>query len=158
MRHLFSPPDVGSVASTGLLVLRLVAGFGLCLHGYSKITKATSWMGPESWAPPILQGLAAVAEFGGGLALLFGLLTPLACLGIICVMATAIVSVHLAHGHPFVAKGGPSYEIALMYLAVAFSTMMTGPGVFSIDALLFKRKLVMPSTVERRQTVSSVID
>lgn len=153
MNRIFSPPDVGSAASLGLLVLRVAAGLGLAMHGFSKVQNMTSWMGPDSWAPPFLQALAALAEFGGGLALALGLFTPLACLGIMCVMATAIFAVHVPQGHPFVGKKG-SYELPLLYLTTAFSLMLTGPGAFSIDRLIFRKKLFTPTTVERRETIS----
>lgn len=157
MNRVFSPPDLGSAASLGLLALRVVAGLALAMHGYPKIQHMTSWMGPDSWAPPVLQALAAIAEFGGGLALALGIFTPLACLGILCVMATAIFAVHVPHGDPFVSAGAGkrgSYELPLLYLASAFSVMLTGPGSCSVDALFFKKKLVTPTTVERRETVS----
>ncbi len=131
---------VGKKGSVGLLVLRLVAGAGMIMHGYPKLAHATSWMGAESWAPGWLQAMAVACEVGGGLFLALGLLTPLACLGILCVMVTGMLSVHIPAGHPFVAKGGPSYESALLYFAIAFSYLMVGPGLFSIDALLFRRR------------------
>lgn len=131
---------VGTKGSVGLLLLRLVAGSGMMLHGIPKLGHAASWMGAESWAPGWLQAMAVGCEVGGGALLALGLLTPLACLGILGVMATAMFAVHIPAGHPFVAKGGPSYESAFMYFAVAFAFLMVGPGRFSIDALLFKRK------------------
>lgn len=153
MKHLFSPPDVGSAASLGLLLLRITAGLGLVFHGYGKIQNPMGWMGADSWAPGLLQGLAAFAEFGGGLALLFGLLTPLACIGILCVMAAAMTTVHFPAGHEFVAKGKPSYELAMLYFSIGFSLLLTGPGAFALDALLFKKKLVNPIVVKKRQSV-----
>lgn len=157
MKRAFSPPDLASAASLGLLALRVCAGLGLAMHGYPKIQHMTSWMGPDSWAPPFLQALAAIAEFGGGLALALGLFTPLACLGILCVMATAIFAVHVPHGDPFVSAGPgkrASYELPLLYLASVMSIMFTGPGSFSLDALLFKKSRSMPVLTERRDTVS----
>lgn len=131
---------VGPKASIGLLFLRLVAGLGMVMHGFPKLAHATSWMGAESWAPGWLQAIAVACEVGGGALLALGLLTPLACLGMLGVMATAMFAVHIPAGHPFVAKGGPSYETALLYFAIALSFLMVGPGLFSIDALIFRRK------------------
>jgi putative oxidoreductase len=96
------------------------------------------WMGPNATMPGVLQCLAAISEFGGGLALIFGLLTRLASLGIVSTMVVAIATVHLPNGHAFVNTAhGPSYEIAAVYLACAVLFVLIGAGRFSLDALLF---------------------
>ena len=77
MSRLFGPFITGPGA-VGLLVLRLVAGSALMLHGWPKIQNPFGWMPPQSPVPGILQALAALSEFGGGLALILGLLTPIA--------------------------------------------------------------------------------
>ena len=101
-------------------------------------------MGGEG-VPSFLQALAALAEFGGGIALLLGLLTPLAALGIVCQMLGALFMVHFPMGHPFVAAtGGPSYELPLVYLALAILLLVMGPGRWSFDALLFGRTREKP--------------
>ena len=73
-----APSDLGGTAAVGLLILRLVAGAAIALHGWPKIQSATSWMGPDAPVPGVLQLLAALAEFGGGICWVLGLLTPLA--------------------------------------------------------------------------------
>src|SRR3989338_5008993 len=90
----------GAVA---LLALRLVAGPAFILHGWPKFQHAFTWLGPQ--VPSWLQALAAFAEFGGGIAILIGLLTRLAALGIACVMLFAIFMVHVPKGDPFVGPG-----------------------------------------------------
>lgn len=128
---------VGGRAAVGLLIARLVFGTGIAFHGWSKIQNPFGWMGVDAPVPGILQALAALSEFGGGIALIFGLLTPLAMLGLACTMLTAITTVHLAQGHPFVGRGGPSYELATLYLAFAILMIVAGPGRHSLDARLF---------------------
>jgi putative oxidoreductase len=129
------PAFVRGPGAVGLLLLRLVVGAVFILHGWPKIQNPTGWMGPSADMPGVLQALAAVAEFGGGAALVLGLLTPLAALGIACTMATAIYKVHW--NDPFVgAPGKPSKELAAVYLAAALLFLLLGPGLLSLDALL----------------------
>jgi putative oxidoreductase len=139
MRHFFYCDTVGRVGSVGLFLLRLVMGVAFMFHGWPKIQNPLAWMGPESPVLGILQALAALAEFGGGMALIAGFLTRLASLGIMSNMIVALGMVHLPHGDPFVSKaGGPSYELAAVYLACAVLFVLLGPGRFSVDAILFR--------------------
>ena len=149
MKRFLYPNPSSASAAAGLLILRLIAGAGLMQHGWPKIQHAFNWMPPEAPVPGIFQALAALAEFGGGLALIVGLLTPLAALGIAFTMLAAIGMVHLSAGHPFVnASGGPSHELAAVYLATALLLLLAGPGRYSLDALLFRRFAAPDSRVE----------
>jgi len=74
MRHLLYCDTVGRIGSAGLLLLRVVMGIAFLFHGWPKIQNPLGWMGPESPVPAIFQALAALAEFGGGMALIVGLL------------------------------------------------------------------------------------
>lgn len=142
MRKVLYAGEVGCRGSVGLLLLRVVMGAAFMFHGWPKIQNASAWMDAHgsSGMPPFLQAAAAVSEFGGGLALILGLLTPLAALGLACTMAVAIGMVHLRMGHSFVAAPGqPSYELAAVYLAAAILFLLAGPGKYSLDGLLFGR-------------------
>ena len=136
------PGFIGGSGAVGLLVLRLVAGSAMVLHGWPKIQNAFSWMGPDAPVPGVLQAASALAEFGGGLCWMLGLLTPVASFLMICNMAVAITTVHLKLGHPFVAStpGGSSFEPALGYLAVAVAILLAGPGKLCADFLIFGRR------------------
>lgn len=146
MRRFF-PTFISGWGAATLLVVRVVMGVAFILHGWPKIQNPMGWMnamGGEG-VPSFLQALAALAEFGGGIALLLGLLTPLAALGIVCQMLGALFMVHFPMGHPFVAAtGGPSYELPLVYLALAILLLVLGPGRWSLDALLFGRTREKP--------------
>jgi putative oxidoreductase len=110
MRGLFYPDWRNRPTSVGLLLLRLAMGAAFIFHGWPKIQHPFGWMGPDASVPGVLQFLAALSEFGGGMALILGLLTRLAALGIGATMTVAITTVHLPHGDPFVAAtGGRSY-------------------------------------------------
>jgi putative oxidoreductase len=98
-------------------------------------------MGPDANVPGIFQALAALSEFGGGLAWIIGLLFPLASLGMAFTMAVAAYSHAFLWGDPFVAKGGGgSYELALVYLCLSVLFIAVGPGRLSLDRLLFGRR------------------
>ena len=146
MRRFF-PTFISGWGAATLLVVRVVMGVAFILHGWPKIQNPMGWMnamGGEG-VPSFLQALAALAEFGGGIALLLGFLTPLAALGIVCQMLGALFMVHFPMGHPFVAAtGGPSYELPLVYLALAILLLVMGPGRWSFDALLFGRTREKP--------------
>ncbi|MGA2257540.1 MAG: DoxX family protein [Thermoguttaceae bacterium] len=159
MWHLLYCDTVGRIGSVGLLVLRLVMGAAFMHHGWSKIQNPMGWMGPEASMPAILQALAAISEFGGGLALIAGLLTRLGSLGITSVMVVALATVHLKLGHPFVAAkpGGPSYELPAVYLACAVMFLLLGPGRFSLDALLFGKLLGPQETGQNDVQSSSLV-
>lgn len=140
MRKVLYAGGVGCRGSIGLLLLRVAMGAAFMFHGWPKIQDPMHWMGEHgAGIPGQLQAAAAVSEFGGGLALILGLLTPLAALGIACTMATALGMVHLRMGHSFVASapGQPSYELAAVYLAAAILFVLIGPGKLSLDNLLF---------------------
>jgi putative oxidoreductase len=138
MRKLF-PIFVGGWGGVALLLVRLVMGLAFILHGWPKIQNPMGWMNAMggSGVPSFLQALAALAEFGGGIALILGLLTPIAAFGLVCQMIGALVLAHLPQGHPFVSQSGPSYELPLAYLGLAILLIALGPGKWSIDAMLF---------------------
>lgn len=139
-------------AAVGLLIIRLVFGLGLALHGYQKLSSPGGpfgWGGDLPFHPPaFFQGLATLAEFGGGLALMIGLLTPLSALGILITMATAILKLHWACGAHYVAiTPGPDYELAGHYFTFALAMLFSGPGSISVDALIFGRRFRDPAYV-----------
>jgi putative oxidoreductase len=128
--------------SFGLLVLRLIVGAAFILHGWPKIQNPMGWMGDS--VPPILQLASALAEFGGGIALILGLLTPIVAGALAINMAVALFMVHIPKGHAFVSQGpGGSFELPLVYLGVMVALFFVGPGRFSLDAALWKPRYVV---------------
>src|SRR5258706_3943222 len=84
--------------------------------------------------PPLFWALlAALGEFGGGLLVALGLLTPLGALGTMGAMFFAMVKVHWSKGF-WNSKGG--IEFTLTLLVVAFALGLAGPGNFSLDHLI----------------------
>lgn len=140
MKKIFAVRSHAKDADLALMVLRIVIGLAFMLHGWGKIQSPFSWMGPESAVPGVFQFLAALSEFGGGLALILGLLTRLAALGLASTMAGAVFMHAVQRGDPFVSKGGASYELAAVYFFFAVYIVVNGPGRFSLDRKVFGAK------------------
>ena len=146
MKNFFFHPRYyfDGAGAVGLLILRLLIGCALAIHGFQKIQSPGGffgWMGPD--VPGFLQGLATFSEFFGGLALIVGLLTQLACLGVMSTMFVAVLSTFTNAKMPtyFIKPPGASgdaIESALGYFVIALAIFLIGPGLLSIDAILAK--------------------
>jgi putative oxidoreductase len=127
----------------GLLVLRLVVGLLLAGHGAQKLFGLFGGHGLRGTAGFFEQiGLkpghfhatsAGLLEFGGGLLLALGLLTPVASAALIAVMTAAVITVHAPKG-VWATNGG--YEYNLTIAAAAFALAAVGAGGWSIDHAL----------------------
>lgn len=139
LRAVLFPEAPSTPTSVGLLVLRGVAGAAMASHGWGKIQNPFHWMDKAAEPPPaFLQALAALAEFGGGLALVVGALTVVASFGIACTMVKAM-QVHISGGDPF-----GKWELAALYFCISLLLLLSGPGRFSLDALV-RRRLTPPA-------------
>jgi putative oxidoreductase len=130
--------------SYGLLALRLALGMIMAAHGAQKLF---GWFGGPGLrgiagmfgghlrfrAPLLVALVGGLAEFGGGLLLASGLLTPLAALAIAAMMINAAATVHWRNGF-WATNGG--YEYNLLILVTAAAVAATGPGRYSLDALI----------------------
>jgi putative oxidoreductase len=136
--HFFQPNHYSKRQSLALLLLRLIVGSAFFIHGSEKIHTPFSWMPPQAPIPALLQFLAAISEYAGGISLILGLITPLASLGIACTMASATYMHMMVRHDPFVnLTGGMSYEPALGYLGIVILFLAMGPGKFSLDKVIF---------------------
>ena len=141
IKNLLAIRQVSSFTDVALLLTRFVAGIGMMFHGWTKIQNPFGWMGEGAIAPGIFQALAALSEFGGGLALVVGFLTPLSLLGIASTMSVAVYVHAIVKGDPFVGKGG-SYELAAIYLCLSILLIAVGPGRLSADRAIFGLSLI----------------
>ena len=127
----------------GLVILRSVVGLTLAAHGVQKLfgwfggyglDGTGQFMETLGFHPGRRHAaLAGLTETGGGVLLALGLLTPLGAALSASVMLVATITVHLKAG--FFAAGG-GYEYNLVLAAAALSVAFSGPGAFSLDALL----------------------
>ena len=126
-----------------LLIARIILGLGIAAHGAQKLfgwfggygIKGTGGFFETIGFRPgnFFAAAAGLGEFGGGVLTLLGIGGPIGPAIIIMVMLVAILTVHLGHGF-FVTKNGS--ELPLMYISGALLLMFTGPGPYSLDALL----------------------
>ncbi|GAA2610563.1 DoxX family protein [Actinomadura fulvescens] len=129
-------PDVG------LLIGRLALGAIFIAHGWQKLTDtghaAVTKMfdGIGIPLPSVAAAFATWVELLGGIALVLGVLVPLAGLLLAIDMAGAFWYVHMDKGF-FADKGG--YEFVMILGATALALALTGAGRFSLDGMLFDR-------------------
>lgn len=138
LKRFLQPVPQPVLASAALLLLRLIVGAAFVIHGSQKMQSPFEWMGPQSPIPGFFQLLAAISEFGGGIAWMLGLLTPIAALGIGCTMTVAVFIHSMVMKDPFVnLTGGSSFELASAYLCIAILLLVLGPGKISLDNKIF---------------------
>ena len=121
-----------------LLILRIVFG-GLMLygHGWGKLTgfaeKAPVFRDPIGIGSTPSMILAMWAEVFCALLLVVGLATRLAAIPL---MITMLVAAFLVHLHdPF-----PKFELPLLYLAGYAALLLMGPGRYSLDGWMARRR------------------
>ncbi|HLH62232.1 MAG TPA: DoxX family protein [Ktedonobacteraceae bacterium] len=133
---------MGISLSLGLLLLRLVAGLTIAAHGAQKLF---GWFGGPGFAGTMKMqermgfkphalwaSFVILGEFGGGLSLALGFLTPLGAAGIFGAMFMAIAKSHWKNGFWNSKRG---FEFPLQLLGAAVAIGLAGPGSYSLDAL-----------------------
>jgi putative oxidoreductase len=149
---LFRSPTARQL-NLALAVLRIGVGAIFMAHGAQKlftfgfagVTGAFGHMGIPFAG--FMGPFIAVLEFFGGIALVVGLLTRLASLGLVFNMLGAIGFVHLNNGF-FLPNG---YEYVLSLALSSLALVFTGAGEYSLDALI-GRKVGVPTKLVARET------
>ena len=137
--------------SNAALVARLTLGLVMFPHGAQK---ALGWFGGYGFSgtmgfftgtmhiPALFAFLAIAAEFAGSLALITGLFSRVAALGIAAVMSVAALTAHRGNGFFMNWTGsqkGEGFEFHLLALGLALIVLIHGAGRFSLDALLARQ-------------------
>jgi len=129
-----------TVTSLGLLIARLIIGFGIAAHGSQKLVGWFGGYGPTGtgqffetmgYRPGVFFAVAAgLGELGGGILTAAGLLGAVGPALIIMVMLVAIFTVHVKNGF-FMTNNG--WELCSVYIAGALAFAFGGFGVYSVD-------------------------
>ena len=131
----------------GIALVRIITGVIFIAHGYMKffvmgIAGTTGFFSQVGVpAPSLMAPFVATLEVAGGIALVIGLLTRLAALGLAIDMLVAILLVRLKGG--FFAPNGAEFEILLCVACVAL--VIAGAGALSVDESIARRRTPMPS-------------
>jgi putative oxidoreductase len=139
---------------TALLIVRLIIGLGLAVHGAQKLF---GWFGGYGIAGTggffesigfkpgaFFAAAAGLGETAGGLLVALGLLGGLGPAAVLCVMLVAILTVHIKNGF-LTANNG--WELPALYIAGAFALPFTGFGAYSLDRAFGLDLLTAPATV-----------
>jgi putative oxidoreductase len=129
--------------SIALLIVRLIIGLGIAVHGSQKLF---GWFGGYGIAGtggffeglgfrpgPLFALAAGLGETAGGVLLVLGLGGPIGPAIVVMVMLVAIFSVHITKG--FLTQNG-GWELPALYIAGAAALAFTGPGAYSLDRIL----------------------
>ena len=126
-----------NINSAAILILRLIAGSFMMVHGLQKLDMLKA--NPVQFADPIGIGepasltLAVFAELVCSILLIIGFLTRLALIPLIITMLVAVFIVHSNDGFE-------KQELASLYLGVYVVLIITGAGKYSVDRLITSRK------------------
>lgn len=138
-----SSPSHARFASVAYAALRIATGVILAAHGFVKLMDFPAWaetvrslriFGAAVPLPTLMAALATLVEFGGGIALVLGLLTRLVSFSVLVTMLVGILTVHVGHGL-FSKDGG--FEFPLLVLMVSALFLADGSGRYGLDAKLF---------------------
>ncbi|MGE8446129.1 MAG: DoxX family protein [Comamonas sp.] len=132
----------------GLLLLRLWVGQEFALAGFRKLS--SGWTAPSwfagldfpifvGWLPASVNwGIAGVAELLLGIALVLGIASRTASLGLLFITYVAVYSVHFDLGwagwNQIDSDDGLGFKVPLMLALMLVAIVTQGPGRWSFDS------------------------
>jgi uncharacterized membrane protein YphA (DoxX/SURF4 family) len=135
------------------IIIRVFVGALMIIHGYPKLFGPSRKMMRDNMKqlgiPGFLFDIAGLLEFIGGIALIFGFLTRIAALLFaIEMIGTTIINITKLYNAPiprgyiepmFKATKGyiGGWELDTVILAASIAILIIGPGIFSIDYMIF---------------------
>ena len=140
MHRLLTPtPERVDLA---LLILRMVTGTVMLMHGWQKVFQygfagvSEGFAGMGIPLAGIMGPFIALLELVGGIALIVGIFTPVFAALLAADMVGAIMLVHLKNGF-FLPQG---YEFAFALLGACLTLALAGAGRYSVDGSLPGRR------------------
>ena len=125
-----------------LLVLRVAVGAVMFAHGWNhifgggRIEGTGRWFASLGMRPGVVHAwLASLAEVGGGVSLVLGLLTPLGGAAVVGTMSVAWIINHRGNGF-FIFRPGEGWEYVMVLVATGFALAVLGAGRWSLDHAL----------------------
>lgn len=141
--HVTIRDRVGEVSTYpwALLVLRLAVGIIFIMHGAQKTfgmfgghdLSASAQSMTKMGIPIALAYVSILTELLGGVALILGVLSRVAAVGLFINMVVAVAMVHFANGFFSMGPKGPGYEYNFALLAMTLAIVIAGPGAFAIS-------------------------
>lgn len=125
-----------------ILLLRLWLGVIMVYHGSDKLFRSfdpflahLNTFGVTG--SKFVSWFFTLSQFVGGICIFFGVFTRPALICVILTVFSAVVeAMFYVNYDPFSRKG----ELAFTYTVLAFALLVSGPGIYSIDAQLGKAK------------------
>jgi putative oxidoreductase len=129
--------DPTTTVDVVILAFRITLGAMILMHGYNHlfgtggIAGTAGWFDGLGFRPARLHAwMSGLVELAVGVGLILGLLTALACAGLIGTMAVAGWAAHRPNGF-FIFRDG--YEYVLVVAVAALALAAVGPGSLSLD-------------------------
>jgi putative oxidoreductase len=123
------------------LLFRIILAIGFYTPAMMKVRNlegVAQWFAGMHYPFPMVSAVLAMStEVLGVILVTLGLATRIIAIPMMFILVVAIFTTHISNGF---AAGNNGYEIPVYYLLMLFSLVVYGPGKFSLDYLLNRRR------------------